>query len=207
MDFVRPIEAIVPGAQGRVLEVLARTTDELNLRTIARLAGISPAQTSRVLPRLAYLGIVRRREVPPASLFSLALDHVAAGPLLALAASRQSVLDEIGRAASELVDLPISAIVFGSLARGEADAESDIDLAVVRPTHIDEDDDSWVDGLESLRQRVRDVSGNQVEILEVGVDDVAHKLTSNNPVWADICREGRVVYGRSIDELREIKVG
>jgi hypothetical protein len=52
VDFIRPIEAIVPGAQGRVLAVLVETTAELNLRTIARLAGVSQAQTSRVLPEL-----------------------------------------------------------------------------------------------------------------------------------------------------------
>ncbi|MDQ3575947.1 MAG: helix-turn-helix domain-containing protein, partial [Actinomycetota bacterium] len=68
MDFVRPIEAIVPGAQGRMLAVLAETTAELNLRTIAQLAGVSQAQASRVLPGLVQLGIVERREVPPASL-------------------------------------------------------------------------------------------------------------------------------------------
>ena len=50
MDFVRPIEAIVPGAQGRVLAVLAETTAELNLRTIAQLAGISQAQASQMAP-------------------------------------------------------------------------------------------------------------------------------------------------------------
>jgi hypothetical protein len=69
VDFVRPIEAIVPGAQGRVLAVLAETTAELNLRTIAQLAGISQAQASRLLPDLVALGVVERREVPPASLF------------------------------------------------------------------------------------------------------------------------------------------
>lgn len=50
MDFVRPIEALVPGAQGRVLAVLVETTAELNLRTIAQLAGVSQAQASRLLP-------------------------------------------------------------------------------------------------------------------------------------------------------------
>ena len=51
MDFVRPIEAIVPGAQGRVLAVLAETTAELNLRTIAQLAGIMGAKrTADLIP-------------------------------------------------------------------------------------------------------------------------------------------------------------
>lgn len=65
MDFVRPIEPIVPGAQGRVLAALADTTAELNLRTIAQLSGVSQAQASRILPGMVELGVVERREVPP----------------------------------------------------------------------------------------------------------------------------------------------
>ena len=65
VDFVRPVEAIVPGAQGRVLAVVAETSAELNLRPIAELAGVSQAQVSRVLPGLVDLGVLERREVPP----------------------------------------------------------------------------------------------------------------------------------------------
>ena len=43
MDFVRPVQAVIPGAPGRILAVLAETTAELNLRTIARLASVSNA--------------------------------------------------------------------------------------------------------------------------------------------------------------------
>jgi hypothetical protein len=117
VDFVRPIEAIVPGAQGRVLAVLLETTAELNLRTIAQLAGISQAQASRLLPDLVALGVVERREVPPASLFRLVPEHVASRALLALARSTSTVLDEMGRLAGALAHRPVSVIVFGSFAR------------------------------------------------------------------------------------------
>lgn len=50
VDFRLPVEAIVPGAQGRIFAVLVETTTELNLRTIARLSGVSVAHVSRVLP-------------------------------------------------------------------------------------------------------------------------------------------------------------
>ena len=50
VDFVHPVEAVIPGVQGRVLAVLVETTAELNLRTLARLAGVSVAQASRVQP-------------------------------------------------------------------------------------------------------------------------------------------------------------
>jgi len=61
MDLVQPVQAVIPGAQGRILAVLAETSAELSLRTIARLSGVSIAQASRVMPKLVELGMVERR--------------------------------------------------------------------------------------------------------------------------------------------------
>jgi predicted nucleotidyltransferase len=205
VDFVRPIEAIVPGAQGHVLAVLAETTAELNLRTIAQLAGISQAQASRLLPDLVALGVVERREVPPASLFRLVPEHVASQALLALARATDTVLDELGRLAAALPHPPVSVIVFGSFARREADADSDVDVVVVRPAEVDADDEGWSATLEAWRNDVRRLTGNPVEVLEVGADDAATKLAGRTQVWADIRRDGRVVYGLGIDELRAVR--
>ena len=142
----------MPGAQGRVLAVLAETTAELNLRTIAQLAGISQAQASRLLPDLVALGVVERREVPPASLFRLVPEHVASQVLLALARSTDTVLDEMGRLVEALPQRPVSVIVFGSFARREAVVDSDIDVVVVRPAEVDEDDDAWSASIETWRR-------------------------------------------------------
>lgn len=202
MDFVRPIEAIVPGAQGRLLAVLAETTAELNLRTIAQLAGVSQAQASRVLPGLVDLGVVERREVPPASLFRLVPEHVASRAVLALARSTDTVLDEIGQLAASLPHPPVSVIVFGSFARREAGPDSDIDVVVVRPADIDEDDEGWATSLERWRGEVRRLTGNPVEVLEVGANEVAEKVAGRSQLWAAIRRNGRVAYGLGLEKLR-----
>jgi predicted nucleotidyltransferase len=207
MDFVRPVEAIVPGAQGRMLAVLAEATAELNLRTIAQLAGISQAQASRLLPDLVALGVVERREVPPASQFRLVPQHVASRALLALARSTDTVLDEMGRLAGALPHPPVSVIVFGSFARREADADSDIDVVMVRPAEIDEDDDAWSASTEAWRRDVRLLTGNPVEVLEVSADEAVTKLAGRSQVWADIRRDGRVVHGLALDELRAVPSG
>src|SRR5680860_1244805 len=137
MDFARPIEAIIPGVQGRVLAVLAETTAELNVRTIARLSDVSVAQASRVLPQLVSLGLVERREAPPSSLFRLVHEHVAANPLVTLARAWDVTIKAMGRSARDLPVEPLSVIVFGSCARGEADQESDVDTVLVRPAGVD----------------------------------------------------------------------
>ena len=201
MDFVRPIEAIVPGVQGRVLSVLAETTTDLNMRTIARLADVSLAQASRVLARLVELGVVERRDVPPSSLFQLVRQHVAVGPLLALARARDALIGEMGRLAAGLPLVPVSVIVFGSFARGEADVDSDVDAVLVRPAGVGESDESWSESVEQWRASVRQASGNRVEVLEAGSDEVVALLNSRRQVWRDIWRDGLVVHGLSLAEL------
>lgn len=207
MDFVRPIDAIVPGAQGRVLTVLAETTTELNLRTIAQLAGISQAHASRLLPDLVALGVVERREVPPSSLFRLVPEHVASRAILALARSTDTVLAEMGRLAGALPHPPVGVIIFGSFARRDADTDSDIDVVIVRPAEVDEDDDAWSASLEAWRRDVRRLSGNPVEVLEVSADEAVRKLRGRAQVWTDIRRDGRVVYGLGVDELLAVRSG
>ena len=207
MDFTHPVESVIPGAQGRVLAVMAETTAELNLRTIAQLSEVSVAQASRILPPLVESGLVERRDVPPSSLFRLAREHVAAGPLLVLSRARDVVITEMGIAAGALPMTPESVVVFGSFARGKADAQSDIDVVLVRPAGIDDSDEMWADSVEQWRNRIRQVSGNRIEVLEVGEEEVPRRLRSGQPAWIDIRREGVVVFGRPLGEFAELSDG
>lgn len=205
MDFTRPVRAVIPGVQGRILEVLAETTAELNLRTIARLSHVSPAQASRVLPLLVDLGIIERREAPPSALFRFVSENVAARAVTALTRTRQTALDELGTTASALTPTPASVIVFGSFARGEADADSDLDVVIVRASEIDEDDLAWRSATEHWRDNARRLTGNRVQVIEVGELDTARLLRSRKPLWLDVQRDGYVVWGLPLAELKGTK--
>lgn len=202
VDFRRPVEAVIPGVQGRILAVLAETTAELNLRTIARLAGVSPAQASRVLPGLVALGLVERREAPPSALFALIEDNVAGRLVRTLSRSRELVLEELGSLAGQMDPTPVSVIVFGSLARGEADALSDVDVVLVRPADVDEDDEPWASSAERWRTAARRLTGNAVQVIEIYEGDVARRLRRLAGLWANVLRDGVVVRGSSLESLR-----
>jgi hypothetical protein len=203
MDFVHPVEAVIPGVQGRVLAVLVDTTAELSLRTLARLAGVSVAQASRVLPGLVDLGLVERREVPPSSQFRLVRSNVGARAVIDLARSRTSVLEAMGAGAAALPSPPASMIVFGSFARGAAGRESDVDVVVVRPDEISEDDEDWSASIESWRNEATATAGNTVQILDVSASEAKSRLRSDKQLWRDIHRDGVVIHGLTIRELSE----
>ncbi|HXW78487.1 MAG TPA: helix-turn-helix domain-containing protein [Acidimicrobiales bacterium] len=199
MDFRHPVQAVVPGVQGRILAVLAETTGDLSLRTIARLADVSPAQASRVLPQLVRLGIVDRRDAPPTALFRFVPENVASQFVHALSRSRDQVLAQLGRQAAQLPVRPLSVIVFGSLARGEADGDSDIDAVFVRVRGTEER--SWVTSVDLWSQFAHRLTGNRVEVLEVDEADIGRLLRGRKPLWADIVRDGLVVFGADLQQL------
>jgi predicted nucleotidyltransferase len=203
VDFVRPVQAVIPGVQGRVLAVLAETTAELSLSTLARLADVSVAQASRVMPGLVDLGLVERREVPPTSLFRLVREHVGVQAVLALANARVNALDRIGEAASGIRPQPVSVVVFGSFARGQADRDSDIDVMVIRDDKVDEDDESWSESLEGCRGQVQAITGNRVELLHVSASEAARKLRGRSELWRNIQRDGVVVTGVQLEAIAD----
>ena len=84
MDYVNPVEALIPGVQGRVLTVLARTEAELTMRSVAELAGVSANRATVVLNRLVRLGIVERRDVGASALVRLVRENEAARSVLSL---------------------------------------------------------------------------------------------------------------------------
>ncbi|MCA1735340.1 MAG: nucleotidyltransferase domain-containing protein [Actinobacteria bacterium] len=99
--------------------------------------------------------------------------------------------------AAELPVAPLSVIVFGSFARGEADDKSDTDTVLIRPEGIDESDDDWSGSVGQWRDTVARVSGNRVEVLEVSAADIAGRLRSQRQVWKDVSRWARRLRARS----------
>ncbi|MDQ1466336.1 MAG: hypothetical protein QOH10_751 [Actinomycetota bacterium] len=201
MDFTRPVEAVVPDAQGRILAVLCRTSAELNLRTLADLSGVSLAHAARVVPRLVDLGMVDRREVPPSVLVRIVPEHLAVRPLLALAGLRDSLLEELRQSAKRIRPAPANITLFGSVARGDGDAASDLDLVIVRAAGVAEDDALWERTVAAYLERIARVSGNPVNRVDVSIDEVPRLVRSRAELWRAVRREGIVLAGRSFDDL------
>ena len=106
------------------------------------------------------------------------------------------------RARARLDPAPVNVTLFGSFARGDDDAASDIDVVVVRPTAIGEDDPTWAESIARWEAHVRRISGNAVNRIEVAEDEVAKLMKSRRPLWQAIRREGIASQGRSLAEHR-----
>lgn len=161
------MQSVIPSAHGAVLGVLARTSEPITGRRIATLTRprFSQSRVNRVLGELARDGIADVDVRPPASYYRLNREHVAARGILALASMWQTLLDRIQAALSDWPTQPVAAWLFGSAARAEADTASDLDIIIVRPDHLSDDDEPWQNRLDDLAAQVRRWSGNACELL------------------------------------------
>ncbi|MGA2166083.1 MAG: nucleotidyltransferase domain-containing protein, partial [Solirubrobacteraceae bacterium] len=155
MDLSRPYTVICPSLEGPVLDVLAHTTRPLTGREIARLASRGSERGVRlVLHRLVANGLVSAQEAGSASLFALNREHVAAGIVEGLMRLRTELIERIRREIEGWPSQPVHVSIFGSTARADGHMESDIDLLIVRPEDLAEDDPQWREQLHRLAERI-----------------------------------------------------
>jgi predicted nucleotidyltransferase len=204
MDFDQPVASLIPGARGRLLEALARVDAELPINRLAEIAGVGRTRASAILQELAELGLVERRRVGPTTLVRLDREN-AAGVLLArLSALRSHVIGQLQEAASELEPQPLSLILFGSLARGTADASSDIDILAVRPS--EGDSERWQASLTDFELRARRLTGNRVQVLDYELDDLRRRYSSRQDVpgasfWRSVIEDAVVLTGARLSDI------
>jgi hypothetical protein len=151
-----PHTAICPTLDTEVLTVLAGTTRPLTGREVARLTGrTSHGGVLDVLNRLTEHGLVDRQEAGRALLFTLNHEHLAAPAVDVLARMRTEFFERMRRAVAAWEIAPIHVSVFGSTARGDGNTESDIDLFIVRPGAIEQDDTGWRAQVDELAGQIQ----------------------------------------------------
>ncbi|MEI7859759.1 MAG: nucleotidyltransferase domain-containing protein [Acidimicrobiales bacterium] len=202
MDYVNPVEALIPGVQGRVLTVLARTEAELTMRSVAELAGVSANQATVVLNRLVRLGLVERRDVGAAALVRLVRENEAARSVLSLVDLRQGVLARLAGEARKIRPAPACLVVFGSFARGDAHENSDIDVLAVPPSEAQVDHGRWTAALGQWSDRAARIAGNPVNLLEATMDELPKLVRHEREPWRTIVEEGVVLVGDIPSEIR-----
>ncbi|MGH9299149.1 MAG: nucleotidyltransferase domain-containing protein [Acidimicrobiales bacterium] len=204
MDYAHPVEELITGVQGRVLGVLSRTEMEMTIRTVAGLAEASPQQASVVVAHLVGLGVVTRREAGSSALVRLDRENEAARLVLALARLQDSVMVRLANAARNIEPTPASLTVFGSFARGEAVASSDLDVLAVRPEGVAADSNDWIDAIGLWGVAARSIVGNPINMLVVSVEELPALLRRRSGPWRTIVHEGVPLIGASISTLASV---
>jgi hypothetical protein len=196
MDVSRPYTAVCPTLDGEVLQVLAGTTMALTGRQVALLTGrTSHSGVLATLNRLTEHGLVFRVELNRASLYTLNRDHLAAPAVEILAGMRQKLIERMQETIDEWQIAPAHVSLFGSAARGDGSTHSDIDLFVVRPRAVDEDEPSWRDQIDDLGGRIQRWTGNHASVVERDESQLASLRETQPPIFGELLSDAIVISG------------
>jgi predicted nucleotidyltransferase len=186
MLFSEPFGGVIPGARGAVLAALLRTDIPLTGRQIHALVSdeYSLWTVQEALKALTQLGIVNTQTVGRAGVHTINEDHVSVAPLRALLDPITALTGTVREAVGNDVK---TVILFGSIARGEANFYSDVDLAVMAP-------DGW-DGRADLEDAVRIRLGNNCDVLVFTSEDFTRLADIGEPVVREILASGVALIG------------
>jgi hypothetical protein len=192
MEPAKPLRVVTPTLDGDVLARLALADAAFTPGELRRLIpDASVDGVRRVLNRLADQGIVTRRPVGPAITYRLNRDHLAAGPITALASLRATVVSRLEDLVADWETPTPFAAVFGSWARNTAAAGSDLDLFVIRPNGAD--DDTWEAQIAALESAATQWTGNDARALVLAEDQV--RARPDQPVLNAVLNEGVAIAG------------
>jgi predicted nucleotidyltransferase len=186
MLFGQPFGGLIPGARGAVLSVLLRTGEPMTGRQVHALVSddYSLWSVQEALKVLIRLGLVESRTIGRAGVHTINDDHAFVAPL------RQLVdpIAALNAAIGEVINSEVQAVIlFGSIARGEPDLDSDIDLAVIAAR-------AWDKRVE-LQDTVRSRLGNNCDVLLFTEREFRKRAAEAEPVVSDILRDGIPLIG------------
>ena len=187
MNLGHPLSSLITTLSGQVLEVLVNTSYPLSGRHVMRLLRREASQqgVQNSLDELAAHGLVQRVSAGGSILNTLNRDHVLAPYIIGIVNLRSELIDRIATIVSEEAPEARRAILFGSLARGNADEESDIDIALVWP-----DEESEETTEEDIAVRVGGLTGNACNLLHYTADEFGSLAKRAPELHAAIESEG-----------------
>jgi len=169
--------------------------------TVGEVAALTPRGSEvgvrKSLGRLVEQGIVRATEMGRNRVHELNRDHVAAPIAEALAGLRLALWRKFRGTLGAWDPKPVYGCVFGSAARGDGDASSDIDLLLVRPPIAGETDHRWDRQVAKLHDLVPAWTGNPLQVVEMSVLEWADHRRRRTALFTEIDRDAIQVAGET----------
>ncbi len=185
----------------RILRYLCRAGGGHTGREIGRAVHISHPSVHRALRTLARGGMVQAIRHGAAIAYRLNEDHwlIRTG-ILPLFDAEAGFFTTLGEAVRSAAGTPVrSVLIFGSLARGDASAESDIDLLCLTASAaaVAEVERKLAEAAPNLHRQF----GRRVSVMVLPAADFARRYRRRERLTREIVETGWVVAGDSLSEV------
>lgn len=186
MNLSQPLLDVVPGVRGQLLYALARSEVPVTRRRLASMAGVAPGNANSILDDLVHSGLCNETAAGRSLMVSLNRKNLAAEQVLALTALRATLINRLRAELKRWKGLK-AAWLFGSVARGDSNEDSDIDLAMV---FVDPESEVSTRNISELQQLLREWTGSEVQIAEYSEAAWRQLVSAQNPLVGQIRQDG-----------------
>lgn len=199
----RPLDRIFAApSHVAILRALLDSAEGMSGRQVARLADVNHQACAAALGRLEEIGVVRRQGSGQSQLFHLNREQILVRELVLPLLTRERRLFAILlRRMRELVaGRCVRAILFGSVARGEERADSDLDLLLIAADPVRKR--TARDAGDRVRRMVATEWGLQVNPVVLTEAEVTRRRKRGDPLIANVLREGI-----ELDQAKNMRAG
>lgn len=193
-------------AKVRLLRAVLPLTTAVSGREARDLAGVrSQGGAQQALAQLAQLGVLNEERIRGARLYRVNPQHHLVLCIRALFDAEQqrlSILRDLVKRSLEskgLISGVQFVVLFGSVARGEARPDSDVDLLVV--TGSADSTAAVTEALQSAAEEAARMLGVAVSPMVMALPRLRERYRAGDPLLHNIEAEGRVLLGGSLREM------
>lgn len=180
-----------------VLSLLYGHADEsFYLRQIVRMTGAGLGPVQRELKQLTDTGIIRRFVQGHQVYFQASPDSPIFNELKSLITKTAGVAETLQSALTPIADRIIVALVYGSIAKGEENQRSDVDLLVVG-------DVAFVEAVKALRS-AQETLGREINPTVYPVDEFRSRITEDHYFVRDILNGPKIFVVGDEHELKRL---
>jgi hypothetical protein len=156
---------------------------------------------NHVLRRLVDAGIVDASSAGQATLYTLNREHVLAPAVTILSSAHRTLAGRMADLVAAWPYPPVVLALFGSAARRDGTASSDIDVLLLRPDDVPAEDQEWQVRRHGLAASMDRWSGNTTQIVEMSESEIRAAAKRKDPLVASLLEESRLVWGAPIREV------
>jgi len=194
-----PLTALL-GSVGhvRVLRALASDKAPQSAPQLAAAAGLTPQGTRGVLDALVRQRLVKAHGSGRTQLYQLNAAHPLASSLAALFRDEQSRWDGLMSSIRDVLDrhdAVSAAWLYGSVARGQDAADSDVDIALLVRSQ------AAADQVREALMPLEDAQQIRISVTALTAKDLA-ALPEDDPWWVNVMREARALKGAAPEQAR-----
>ena len=199
MNLAEPSDVAMSRATAAVLRVVIGAEASFSIRQISRVANIAFPQALRIVNHESARGLILIEQVGRSKMCRFNRAHLAAGAVVELLTLRDRIIQVIKDEISAWITKPIHASLFGSAARGEGGPESDLDVLIIRPDEVPEnqwEEQKYLSGL-----RLETKTGNTVSWFDISLTELKTAYKAAEPIFSEWKRDGISLSESSLSDL------